>query len=121
MALQCRYAAQGCPGQLRGRAEAVSRRAVEWAARPSEEIRQPRIVELPLCLCIGLTFGETRSSRPRLRQRRADPRGNADDSRDRRDVANEIEARRWIDFPASLLTVVTRAVPRGVSHVHVHA
>src|SRR5882672_2715952 len=59
MALQCRYAAQGCPGQLRGRAKAVSRRAVERAARPSEEIRQPRVVELPLRLCVGLKFGES--------------------------------------------------------------
>src|SRR5262245_42893197 len=58
MAFQCRYAAQGCSGQLRGRAEAVSRRAVERAARPSEEIRQPRVLELPLCLCVGLRYGE---------------------------------------------------------------
>src|SRR5215470_18304782 len=59
MALQCRYTTQGRSGQLCGRAEAVSRRAVEWAAPPSEEIRQPRVVELPVRLCVGLKLGRS--------------------------------------------------------------
>jgi hypothetical protein len=44
-------------------------------------------------------------------------------SRDRHDVADEIELRRWIpfDIPASLLTVFYQGSAQGGIHVHVHA
>src|SRR5262249_44418283 len=46
LALQPRHAAQGFAGDLRDRAEAVSRRAVERPAPASGQVRQPAALEL---------------------------------------------------------------------------